>query len=40
MNKLALKLPHQQIIPHKICRFAQCAGARCGGILHYIRWSE
>lgn len=25
MNKLALKLPHQQIIPHKICRFAQCA---------------
>ena len=37
MNRLALKLPHQRIIPYKICRFAQCAGARCGGILPRAR---
>ena len=25
MNRLASKLPHERIILHKICHFAQCA---------------
>lgn len=38
MNRLALKLPHQRIIPYKICNIAQIQRqARCGGILPRAR---
>ena len=38
MNRLASKLPHQRIIPYKICNIAQIQRqARCGGILPRAR---